>query len=300
IVTGSWDRSARVWNADGSGPPVVLSGHTEQINSAAFSPDGQRVITASDDMTARVWNGDGDGQPIVLAGHSSRVFAAQFSPDGQRVVTASHDRTARVWNADGSGQPIALAGHHNMVLTASFSPDGRQIATASGDTTVRLWNADGTGSAQVLAGHRSVVRAGAGGQGMFDRSGTRLVSCSDDEAIRLWTIDGSRDPVVLRASPVERMTSCALSPDGTRLVTTSHSGNTAWIWNDLEPLSGPDDHRLWTATRYCISAQRRVDLFGVSAKMAQADHQRCLDRVAAAQTGATDSAGSHKVPDKGR
>ncbi len=34
----------------------VLAGHTGSVVSAAFSPDGTRVVTASDDGTARIWD----------------------------------------------------------------------------------------------------------------------------------------------------------------------------------------------------------------------------------------------------
>ncbi|REG23533.1 WD domain G-beta repeat uncharacterized protein, partial [Archangium gephyra] len=64
--------------------------------SAAFSPDGQRVVTASEDGTARVWRVDGK-EEAVLRGHEGRVGSAVFSPDGPQVVTASGDGTARLW-----------------------------------------------------------------------------------------------------------------------------------------------------------------------------------------------------------
>jgi hypothetical protein len=72
--------------------------HAEQVHSAQFSPDGQRVVTASEDNTARVWDaatGNAIGQPMK---HEGVVYSARFSPDGQRVVTASEDNTARVWD----------------------------------------------------------------------------------------------------------------------------------------------------------------------------------------------------------
>ena len=75
------------------------------VNSAQFSPDGQRVVTASEDKTARLWDaasGKPIGEPMK---HESDVNSAQFSPDGQRVVTASEDKTARLWDA-ASGKPI--------------------------------------------------------------------------------------------------------------------------------------------------------------------------------------------------
>jgi len=38
IVSGSRDKTARVWNADGSGTPLVFRGHADSVESVAFSP----------------------------------------------------------------------------------------------------------------------------------------------------------------------------------------------------------------------------------------------------------------------
>jgi WD40 repeat protein/serine/threonine protein kinase len=287
IVTTSYDKTARVWNADGTGEPLALRGHEDKVYSAAFSSDGKRIITASYDRTARVWNADGTGEPLVLRGHKDWVYSAAFSSDGKHIVTASEDRTARVWNADGTGEPLVLRGHEGAVRSAAFSPDGKRIVTASQDKTARGWNADGTGEALVLRGHESMIRTAA-----FSSDGKRLVTASEDKTARVWSADETGEVLVLRGhegwvysaafSPDDkhvvtacgdrtarvwnvdqtgaplilrghegRVYSAAWSPDGERIVTASWD-KTARVWNadgasELLVLRGHEDWVLWAA-----------------------------------------------------
>jgi WD40 repeat protein len=116
-----------------------LKGHEGAVRSAAFSPDGKRIVTASDDTTARLWDAATGKQIRELTGHAGIVLSAAFSPDGKRIVTASFGGTARLWDAE-TGKPIGeLTGHAGIVFSAAFSPDGKRIVTASGDKTARLW-----------------------------------------------------------------------------------------------------------------------------------------------------------------
>ncbi|AUX40495.1 uncharacterized protein SOCE26_018960 [Sorangium cellulosum] len=224
IVTASLDNTARVWNADGTGEPLILRGHEEVVYSAAFSPDGRRIVTASWDRTARVWNADGTGEPLVLRGHAGRLYAAAFSPDGRRIVTASQDKTVRVWNADGTGEPLVLRGHEGPLNSCAFSPDGRRIVSGSHDKTVRVWNADGTGKPLVLRAHKSLIHSAA-----FSPDGERIVTASWDKTARVWNADGTGKPVVLQGHE-DAIYSAAFSPDGRRIVTASWD-KTARVWN---------------------------------------------------------------------
>jgi dipeptidyl aminopeptidase/acylaminoacyl peptidase len=72
LVTASEDKTARVWNADGTGEPLVLRGHEDKVEWAEWSPDGQRLVTASQDKTVRVWS---DLSPLD-GGEDPRLWTA--------------------------------------------------------------------------------------------------------------------------------------------------------------------------------------------------------------------------------
>ena len=96
--------------------------------SAAFSPDGRRIVTASGDQTARIWDA-ATAKPIaVLSGHGDMVLSAAFSPDGRRIVTASEDQTARIWDAD-TAEPARRAFRPSR--TPSATPRSRPTGGAS-------------------------------------------------------------------------------------------------------------------------------------------------------------------------
>jgi dipeptidyl aminopeptidase/acylaminoacyl peptidase len=131
-----------LWEAATGAGLATLSGHTDWVNSAAFSPDGARVVTAAFDNTARLWDAATGAALATLSGHTDQVVSAKFSRDGSRVITASFDNTARLWDAATGAALATLSGHTNQVVSAAFSPNGSHIVTASLDRTARIWKID--------------------------------------------------------------------------------------------------------------------------------------------------------------
>jgi Tol biopolymer transport system component len=141
ILTGSYDGTARIWDAATGKQMAVLWGHEDYVTFAAFSPDGSRIVTGSSDKTARIWDAATGEEMAVLRGHEDSVTFAAFSPDGSRIVTGSVDKTARIWDAATAKEIAILRGHEDYVTSAPFSPDGARIVTGSYDGTARIWDA---------------------------------------------------------------------------------------------------------------------------------------------------------------
>lgn len=69
LLSGSYARTARIWNVGTGKMLAELAGHTAAVRSVAFSPDNQSAATGSSDRTAKLWNiatrGD-DGQELSV------------------------------------------------------------------------------------------------------------------------------------------------------------------------------------------------------------------------------------------
>ena len=77
------DNTARLWDAETGREIATLKGHEGSVLSAAFSPDGKRVVTASYDNTARVWDAETGREIATLKGHEGSVRVGRLQPGRQ-------------------------------------------------------------------------------------------------------------------------------------------------------------------------------------------------------------------------
>ncbi len=245
LVTGSWDTSARVWNAQtgqvvrqlGVGLDPPQQEHRGRVNRAAFSPDGQMIVTASDDGTAKLWSTADWRLLRTLTGHNGAVLHAVFSHDSRRVLTASRDKTARIWNA-AIGQSLAvLAGHDWAVLHAAFSANDQWVVTGSADNSAIVWKLDQNQPAKVhhLKAHTAGVTSVAFSP---EPEPTRILTGSEDYSAILWDAKTGQEVLTLQGHSQE-VTSVAFAPDGRSALTGSRDG-TAILWLTTD-WKRPDD-----------------------------------------------------------
>jgi WD40 repeat protein len=228
--------------------------------SAAFAPDGKRVLT-SDDKSARMWDAR-SGQLLFTMSHGATVFQAVFSQDGSRIITAGADGTVRIWNA-ATGAPIreltyrgpavkrwsyyavALSSHFVAAIDATGKTvhvwdeaTGAQVAQLDNDApevALVAFSADGrwiatSGDDEVRVFNTSTWKQTTTILGprvrslSFDPTGPRLAVGTYDGVASIWEIPTGASLRRLRSSGGASVDAIAFSRDGVLVETASRDG----------------------------------------------------------------------------
>lgn len=119
LISGSWDKTARIWRSGDTGSVTTLSGHTAAIwavevldcSSPSSGTSGILTLTGSADKTIKLWQGDSPLQ--LFKGHTDCVRALAVV-DSSRFLSAANDATIRLWVV--SGECLATYyGHTNYI-----------------------------------------------------------------------------------------------------------------------------------------------------------------------------------------
>jgi WD40 repeat protein/serine/threonine protein kinase/DNA-binding XRE family transcriptional regulator len=224
VLTGSLDRTARLWDLQTGQELRQFVGHSDGITSVAFAPDGATILTGSLDTTSRLWDVRSGATIHTFSGHSDRVWSVAFAPDGGQILTASQDGTARLWDV-ATGQEIrALSLAPVGIWSATFSPDGTQVLTGDQQNTAEIWERATGQVRRVFHGHTAPVLHVA-----FSPDGKTALTSADDGMVRLWDVETGTVVQTLTGHD-DTINSAHFSPDGKTVLTSSHD-RTARLWD---------------------------------------------------------------------
>ena len=105
LISGSNDKTLKIWNIDTGHIVSTLIGHTNAVTSVVFHPNGLYAISGSRDNTLIIWSMDSLEKIRTLTGHTGHVnsvaFRAAIKPDDENyVASGSNDGTMKLWPID--------------------------------------------------------------------------------------------------------------------------------------------------------------------------------------------------------
>lgn len=292
FATGSFDGTARVWEADTGRPAGPVLRHTNYVATVAFSPDGA-TLAAGDYGPAgfvKLWDWRTGKEVRPPLRHDDIVLNVSFSPDGQYLAVMKHYDWSKnpellVWEV-ASGTTIFRV-HYDCpgyVLREStrFRPDGRAFAARDMNGVLRLWE---------MPSGKPLGERPLDGDGVtrFSPDG-RVVAAAANLGVRLFdgnTLAPLPDGYLPRPDPI---TDVAFSPDGAFLLVGYETGS-AQLWDvaTRKPVGPPavligairavtftPDGR----TCVCVAADGTVRRWAVPAPFTEPDLARLADRVA--------------------
>ncbi len=200
LASGSY-ATVYLWDAVSGELKHLLKGHTGEVKSIAFSPDGKilacggEVEYVGEDHSygykgIRLWDVETRELKETLKGKMGNIYSVAFSPDGSTLASGEGwaDYAIRLWDMVTGEQQLILKGHAGNVKSVAFSPQGNILASGSADNTIRLWDVATGKHIRTFKGHTDDVNSV-----VFSADGRMLVSGSSDGTILLWDMSSSGD-----------------------------------------------------------------------------------------------------------
>jgi len=290
LVTGSDDKTVRLWQFESGKEQRVLAGSATFVLSVAISADGRRVLSGSggefrnrrfspgSDRSVRLWDVDTGKELLKLDGHRQPVWCVKFLPDGRSAISVSEGE-ARVWDL-AQGREVRRFGGRCSGQGVALSPDGKLLVTGSyPENSAQLWEVDTGREIHELAGNRAQIRGAD-----FSPDGKRLltgggnfVRGGGDTSLRIWDVTIGKE-LRLMSGATQLVWCVAFSPDGRKALSGGLDGIVRlWDVNSGKELHQFKGHRVVSKSPIGERADVRAVLFTPDGTLAvSAGHDRTI------------------------
>ena len=198
----------------------LLSGHSEEVTSVAFSRDGNTIASGDgnwEDNNLRLWDAVTGEEKFALAGGFLEFGGIAFSPDGNTLASTDF-RGIRLWDTD-TGEEKQVIKTGQSIASLAFSPDGETLASGGWlqDGTIRLWDVEtGEEKLAITEGSDSADHLA------YSLDGTTIASAGgwSDTNIYLWDATTGDLKQTLQGEEFGEVTSIAFSRDSTTLASS--------------------------------------------------------------------------------
>jgi WD40 repeat protein len=191
--------------------------HGSQVNTAAFSPDGQYAAIGVQTFNLNLdFFRVSDGfRTVPTEAHNNGTTTAKFSPDGQLVATGGRDGTVKLWHVPDFtlvNTFLGGPGYSARVFAVLFSADGQYLAVGGQGGLIILRTSDGTIVRTLADGSETVQSLSLTPDGTTLAAGFFTTQQAGVFNMKLWRFS---DGVLLKtiAASDQPINSVAFQPD---------------------------------------------------------------------------------------
>ncbi len=256
VLTGSYDSVLKLWDRATGTLIRPLSGHSGNINDAAFSPNGKMIASnALGQPVLILWDAaSGKMLDSSLPDEKFGLGPVCFTPDGKRLVTVSRDgglievntaarNISATWNAD-----------LTVIESLDISSDSRFALTGHWDGSLALWRLGSGGLLRRYPGNSAKVTSVG-----FFRDGKRAFSSSTDGTMKIWNLDTGE------------WTAFVANADGTQWIVYTNDGYWDASATGGQMVAMVDGQRVWNIDQFA-ARNNRPDI--ILERLGSADTER--------------------------
>lgn len=159
FVTGSVDRTIKIWDVASGALRLTLTGHINAVRGLKVSSRHPYLFSCSEDRTVKCWDLNTNSVVRHYHGHLSGVFCLAIHPKLDILVSGGRDSCARVWDMRTKKEIHVLGGHEDAVGAVICQATDPQVITASYDGTIKLWDLRKGRALTTLTHHKKGVRS---------------------------------------------------------------------------------------------------------------------------------------------
>lgn len=159
FVTGSSDRTIKVWNLASGQLQLTLTGHIMAIRGLVMSDRHPYMFSCSEDKTVKCWDLEKNKAIRNYHGHLSSVYTIDIHPSLDLIATAGRDSSVRIWDIRTRIPVHTLTGHKSSVNKVICRGQDPQIISCSMDSTVKTWDLVAGKCFKTLTYHGKSVRS---------------------------------------------------------------------------------------------------------------------------------------------
>lgn len=128
VASASLDNTVRLWDVKARTCFQTLTGHTDWVNSVAYSAIGGLFASASNDKTVKVWDAATGQHLDTIQGFRGAVHSVAWSTSTDATCTGSEDGSVRMWQIIATEETRRMRLHwsstvDSVVAVGSFIED---------------------------------------------------------------------------------------------------------------------------------------------------------------------------------